>query len=572
MERPTFVSLALLAALPLVAQFPEQRPELPIPTESFQVSSTSKHSYTPWKVTQSNVNTSLTKNPEVYAQQLTTDTKNYFSVIEYDLTEDGEAQINPSASILILGEGNQVTLLSPLQGGYGAERVYLEGTQNGDEMRFQLPVMLMEDGAFTQKLSLLRYDTENETYLPVEDAENILIIHKRSDGSLYMHTSDLEPSVEGENEEFEYPEMILGIFSEDEEWGEAWWEGGCWSLEYTPVTLNSAPEGLEFEEWTLAQVDPQLIYKLYGWNRIAGVAIDGNDIYIKGITEYCEDSILKGTIENGIATFPGIQATGYSESINVIVYSVSAQATITESGVTLGDDIPLTMVLDLENKTLKSKDTMMLCIVNPEIRAYLNMWLEPKCIANTPEHLNADPIAPKYQLGMDMTSTNNGYFMNYYIPNINVNGCVLDKSKMYYNIYINGEILTLSKDKYFNIPEDMTDIPGDYTDNGLFISQVLAYGKDVYGLWLMFENYELYTMGVQSFYEGSDGTIYSSPLNMENPGFYEPEGTPSIQNGISLTETYYNLEGMKITNPSSGIFIRISTLSDGTQKVEKVKL
>lgn len=580
MKRLTFALLSALSALPLVAQMHYERPAISAPTSTMKIVSETGHVYTPAEFLK---DTDKNNRPKVI-QRTDADVyegeKTYYSAIINEIESSrGNYVINqaPSAAILVKQEDNKVSLMSPYTHA-GEERRYLEGTLDNDKLKFKLPLTIYEDEYCNEQLSLLRYDRENDTYNMVEDSENELVVQIGADGALSLRTSDIEPVLSENPEECIFPEIILGLMSQDIETGEKWWGScyggdsrGIWNIEYTPCTLNTAPDEIVFEEWSLGQADPRMKYSLPGWNRIAGVAIDGNDIYIKGISEYCEDSIIKGNIENGIATFSGIQAAGYSENLNEICFFLAAEASIDGNQIVVGEDTSLKMILDMGNKTLTSENVMMLCVVNPTLRQYLNLWYEPMCIANTPEHLNAPLEAPSFSIGMDMIDSGMGYFMNYYIPNINVNGCVLDKAKMYYNVYLNENLFTFTQDKYFNIPEDMTDISAEYTDGGLFIIHHFVYGKDVYAFWFMFENYELYTVGVQSFYMGSDDVLYSSPLNNEDPGFYPTPNSLQSINESAISEEYYTIDGMRIENPQTGLFIKISKMSDGSRKVEKVR-
>lgn len=88
--------------------------------------------------------------------------------------------------------------------------------------------------------------------------------------------------------------------------------------------LVELPDGVEAESWTLEGV----YGTSYGYEDQqieTEVAFDGNDIYVKGLAYYFEDSWVKGTIENGIATFPSGQFVGmddegseYMIGVNVI--------------------------------------------------------------------------------------------------------------------------------------------------------------------------------------------------------------------------------------------------------------
>ena len=80
------------------------------------------------------------------------------------------------------------------------------------------------------------------------------------------------------------------------------------------MELLALPEGLETEEWTIEGTftDSDGSSDI---QRATEVAFDGDDIYVKGIPFYFEDSWMKGTIDQqtGIATFPSGQFVGEDE-------------------------------------------------------------------------------------------------------------------------------------------------------------------------------------------------------------------------------------------------------------------
>ncbi|MBR5745343.1 MAG: hypothetical protein IKX94_08505, partial [Muribaculaceae bacterium] len=53
---------------------------------------------------------------------------------------------------------------------------------------------------------------------------------------------------------------------------------------------------------------------------------------------------------------------------------------------------------------------------------------------------------------------------------------------------------------------------------------------------------------------------------------YGTEGVETIgSNAVEVAATYYNLQGIRVQNPSSGqIYIRVANLSDGTVRASKV--
>ena len=82
--------------------------------------------------------------------------------------------------------------------------------------------------------------------------------------------------------------------------------------EDVPDELVVLPEGIEGETWTIEGT----FQTSRGSNEVqyaTEVAFDGNDIYVKGLAYYMQDAWIKGTIANGIATFPSGQFMGQDD-------------------------------------------------------------------------------------------------------------------------------------------------------------------------------------------------------------------------------------------------------------------
>ena len=79
--------------------------------------------------------------------------------------------------------------------------------------------------------------------------------------------------------------------------------------------LVSVPEGLEVKEYPVTADAYSGSWSTYTGTALIG--IDGTDIYIKGILPHCPDAWAKGTLEDGVATFP-VQFMGvYNGSVYI---------------------------------------------------------------------------------------------------------------------------------------------------------------------------------------------------------------------------------------------------------------
>ena len=84
------------------------------------------------------------------------------------------------------------------------------------------------------------------------------------------------------------------------------------TLEANVEELVVLPEGVEAEAWAIEGFYNEGNEGIDVF-RATEVAFDGTDIYVKGLPYYFEDSWLKGTISEGIATFPSGQFVGEDE-------------------------------------------------------------------------------------------------------------------------------------------------------------------------------------------------------------------------------------------------------------------
>ncbi|MBQ9672144.1 MAG: hypothetical protein IJV34_04760 [Prevotella sp.] len=140
--------------------------------------------------------------------------------------------------------------------------------------------------------------------------------------------------------------------------------------------LVEVPETATIEEWTLEGT--------YATNKgsqalqfATQVAFDGNDIYVQGLAYYFEEAWIKGTIANGVATFPTGQFVGEDDYGKEYLLGYD-NSTIT--------DIQFTY--DAEAKTLTQKTNYIL--ENGDSREELSFygyWYNVQLYAGAPEVL-----------------------------------------------------------------------------------------------------------------------------------------------------------------------------------------
>ena len=152
----------------------------------------------------------------------------------------------------------------------------------------------------------------------------------------------------------------------------------------------------------------------------------------------------------------------------------------------------------------------------------------------------------------------NGLFANFAfsVPPIDNDKYYLDINKLYYTVYVNHEAepFAFTTDEYWEIPEDMIDVPATYVDemdftvNNSFINTYFYYEFDVAGVQAVYKDGD---QEYRSAIVWSDGTIdepsfsaietVNAPTNKGDGKFIENGTIVIVKNGKK-----YNLMGMPI--------------------------
>ena len=311
------------------------------------------------------------------------------------------------------------------------------------------------------------------------------------------------PSGQQVDDDAEYPEWILGtddgstiskniVFTFDQEAGTltavtkyiceagsqtslslyAYWESPSFSTE-APEAPEAVvlPEGVELVEYVLSYASTADGEATEGG--VAGVAVDGNDVYFKGFSTYLPDALIKGTKDGNTVTFPVQYLGNYADMDDylykeaVFTYNPEDESYSAEGEVysVLGD-----RYYDFHG-------------FNPVLRKPVDQAVMP-----------ANP---------QITGLNNGsygYYITFNVPNVDVNGEPLVSSKLSYEIFTdverNVQPLTFTSATHEQLTEDMTVIPYAFTENWDF------YTDQIYLNGLYSDSWN--KIGIKSIYTGGD--------------------------------------------------------------------
>ena len=234
------------------------------------------------------------------------------------------------------------------------------------------------------------------------------------------------------------------------------------------------PEGVEAEEYSM-------FYEDSDGNSAAktvNVAVDGSDVYIQGFSEYIPEAWVKGTRDGNVVTFPAKQYVGeyygyesyaFYEGDAVFTYDAETDTYTAEGQVygVLGDNY-------YDGN-----------YYNPVIKKVIDKAAMP-----------ADPEITAMENG------SYGWYIDFNVPTVDVNGDGLAIGKLAYMIYTDtqGTIapLTFTPDTHTKLTEDMTEIPYGFTENYDFYADEI-YLNDLYSA-------DWTRIGIQSIYYGGGET------------------------------------------------------------------
>ena len=272
------------------------------------------------------------------------------------------------------------------------------------------------------------------------------------------------------------------------------------------------------------------------------VVIDNNDVYVKGLSEYLTDGWVKGTIADGVATFPAAYmgifefwGDAYELNFDGAVFTVNDDASV-----------------------LTAPDGYTTSVEGEVLDEFINVSLT-KAVAEI-----ATPATPTIT---EFTEDDYGHYVKMTIPAKDVDGNDIFAALLSYQLLIdrNGEqsVYEFTTDNYEFLEENMTVVPynfTDYYDIDVAGKQVYIYGDDI-DQWTAIGVKSIYTVGGKSR-ETRESEIFWYPL--------KPTAISEVNTNNVVETNYYDMQGRKVDANATGLLIMQMRMQDGTTKAIKV--
>ena len=359
----------------------------------------------------------------------------------------------------------------------------------------------------------------------------------------------------------QFPSVILGLTDSQGMWVQA--GEANFSLVPPPGEPTQLPAGVKSEPYNLFSFDSDNKYTV---RHSTELAIDGNDIYMTN--PYGPDTLqwIHGTLSDGKVTFRP-QYIGVDTRSNLHLSFLPATYVTQQNpdgtiGYLYSKADELVFDFDAEARTLSTDSTAAVAalinggldMVNA-ITGYRNPRLSPfPAQAATP----SDPVIVMLQaysedLGTGMVSFD-------FFP-LDTDGKALPTTRLFYNLYLDDELLTVGPPDYNNVQTPFTNIASNYADNEYFFTS-----QEVHNVYLT-RSFD--KVGVQVLYRYGDqwykSKLVSKSLDETN-GISGPTGKAEAP----VAQTWYDVGGRRVSSPAKGLYLRISHYADGSVKTEKV--
>ena len=234
------------------------------------------------------------------------------------------------------------------------------------------------------------------------------------------------------------------------------------------------PEGVEAAPYVMTFID----YYQNTSTAPVNVAVDGTDVYFQGLSEYFPEAWVKGTLADGIVTFPASQYVGTTEDLDSYFFYEG----------------PAAFTYDAQANTYTAEGTIYGVLGN---EYYDGVYTDP-VLSGVVEKA----VMPANPAITALENSDYGYRVSFNVPLIDVEGNNLLASKLSYELFVEegGEVspLTFTPATHSKLTEDMTVIPYGFTEGYDFYSSQI-YLNDLYSA-------DWSKIGIKSIYTGGDQT------------------------------------------------------------------
>ncbi len=356
---------------------------------------------------------------------------------------------------------------------------------------------------------------------------------------------------------------------------ERWYGYGDCNIVYTVFddTPVEVPSDLTFQPFIMTGINQDSV-KLV--DKIA-IAFDKDNVYLRNFPYVDDKMTCKGRIEGGKVVFDADQYLGIDETNDCFLYlrHIATENVVLqdEYGDYYNDmslsllDTPIVFDYDAGNKTLSAVGDAFIINAGKGEIWYHDIYVDPVGYVYVEKPaVPADPWIYDYE-------PYDEYWGDAYVmcktPREDVDGKYIDPENLYFNIFLDGNVLTLTSDDYeYQTEDEITDIPFYYTDSYDVFYAGISHSVTLY-------TYPEETVAVQSIYkscgEERRSRIYVYNINTDTAEYIdefskveELAQTREVKNVL-----YTTMDGRRVDRPAHGIYLKTIVYTDGSVKTLK---
>lgn len=351
-------------------------------------------------------------------------------------------------SDLVFTENGEVYLKHPISQASGNDcnpDTYIKGTYTDDTMTFTFPQVIGKGEMFNYQ-----YDPANvyttwcqlytATVAPAKREGYFDVTAVPSDVKTLVFKKDADGSWKAENTSETFFLGASGNYYNKENWINF----GDWNITFAPAReipdVTVIPDGVETEKWAMK-------YSKVG--RMVDVAFDGGDVYLRGISSSLPEAVVKGTVADGrisiaAPAFLNVDSDGkllYAFAVEQKEFADDEK----EIYYTYYTALPeLSFAYDKEAKAISFEGLLMVASdpAAEQIRAYNELYTNP-VIAWQPAEVGTKPAALLLKKFTPWNDKDKEATIEFDMSAYNAEGQLLDVSKLYYNLIVDGEVFEI---------------------------------------------------------------------------------------------------------------------------------
>ena len=440
-------------------------------------------------------------------------------------------------------------------------KTWLKAEIDGERMTIKMPQAIYADSegendyVYVAQMCHFEWDDdghEQGKYYS-EEGETEIVFNKEGDTWVMQPWEEVN----------EHP-MIMGLVSADDG---AWCVYSDWNIRHTPFTEPTVelPASVEPEEWIMnyaVDVDAQNIC-----GNFIRLALDGNDVYLSGISSMFPEAWIKGTLSEGKMEFPSGQYLGADEMSNAFGYffGLSEERKYNEEWDYWYSEYKNepSLVFEKDEATGNYTTALTLGIMKGKnMTSFIDYYNTPILSEKTEitDFTPMNPILNYYSAPGDWAGS-----LYFDFPILNIDGQLLDTANLYYRVFVDGEVFEFYSDEYEGVEDGTTEIPFDFTNE----ASIGSYGTCNVTHFFSISFFDYETIGIQTFYRDGEKEYASDIVQMVGPDVSVDSLNADRK---PVAETWYDLSGRRVANPANGIYIRRIEYSDGSTRSLKTVL